>query len=160
MELRRNHPISRSTPIGSKARLALDLLLYTGGRREDAVRLGSQHVRNGRIEFRQAKNGHRNPIDIDIPLHSELKATTLRDAVFNCQIWALPHLIICSPSESDGQSESHHAHRRQFPSVEYETSVKTLDSISYGRGIRSLRRLRVCPKTSGGITKFSQHEAD
>jgi hypothetical protein len=34
-------------------------------------------------------------------------------------------LIICSPSESDGQSESHHAHRRQFPSVEYETSIKT-----------------------------------
>src|SRR5262245_40404493 len=48
-----------------------------------------------------------------------------RNAVFNCRIWALPHLIICSPSESDGQSESHHAHRRQFPSVEYETSIKT-----------------------------------
>jgi len=62
-------------PIGSKARLALDLLLYTGGRREDAVRLGSQHVRNGRIKFRQAKNEHRNPIDIDIPLHSELDAS-------------------------------------------------------------------------------------
>jgi len=62
-------------PIGSKARLALDLLLYTGGRREDAVRLGSQHVRNGRIKFRQAKNEHRSPIDIDIPLHSELEAS-------------------------------------------------------------------------------------
>jgi len=42
-------------PIGSNARLALDLLLYTGGRREDAVRLGSQHVRNGRIKFRQGR---------------------------------------------------------------------------------------------------------
>ncbi len=57
-------------PIGSMARLALDLLLYTGGRREDAVRVGPQHVRNGRVKFRQAKNEHRNPIDIDIPLHS------------------------------------------------------------------------------------------
>jgi integrase len=46
-------------PIGSKARLALDLLLYTGGRREDAVRLGPRHVRNGRVKFRQAKNEHR-----------------------------------------------------------------------------------------------------
>src|SRR5262249_28342328 len=45
-------------------------------------------------------------------------------------------LIICSPSESDGQSESHHAHRRQFPSVEDATQRKTLDSISYGSGIR------------------------
>jgi len=61
--------------LGSKPRLALDLLLYTGGRREDAVRLGPQHVRNGRVRFRQAKNEHRNPIDIDIPLHSELKAS-------------------------------------------------------------------------------------
>src|SRR5262249_52421765 len=58
-----------------------------------------------------------------------------RNAVFNCRIWALPHLIICSPSESDGQSESHLAHRRQFPSVEDETQRKTLDSISYGSGI-------------------------
>jgi integrase/recombinase XerD len=62
-------------PLGSKARLALDLLLYTGGRREDAVRLGLQHVRNGRVRFRQAKNEHRNPIDIDIPLHPELDAS-------------------------------------------------------------------------------------
>jgi len=62
-------------PIGSRARLALDLLLYTGGRREDAVRLGPQHVRDGRIRFTQAKNEHRNPIKVDIPLHPELAAT-------------------------------------------------------------------------------------
>ena len=32
-----------------------------------------------------------------------------------------------------------------------------------GAGLKELRRgmfLRVCPKTSGGITKFSEHEAD
>jgi integrase/recombinase XerD len=62
-------------PLGTKARLALDLLLYTGCRREDAVRLGHQHVRAGRIKFRQAKNEHRNPIDIDIPLHPELASS-------------------------------------------------------------------------------------
>jgi integrase/recombinase XerD len=62
-------------PLGSKPRLALDLLLYTGCRREDVVRLGPQHVRNGRIRFRQAKNEHRTAIDIDIPLHPELEAT-------------------------------------------------------------------------------------
>jgi integrase/recombinase XerD len=59
-------------PLGSQARLALDLLRYTTGRREDAPRLGRQHVRDGRIRFRQVKNEHRNPIDIDIPIHSEL----------------------------------------------------------------------------------------
>jgi integrase len=59
-------------PLGSKARLALDLLRYTTGRREDAPRLGRQHMRDGRMRFRQAKNEHRNPIDIDIPLHPAL----------------------------------------------------------------------------------------
>jgi integrase/recombinase XerD len=47
-------------------------LLYTSWRREDAVRLGAQHVRDGRIKYRQAKNEHRNPIDMDIPLLPEL----------------------------------------------------------------------------------------
>jgi integrase len=42
-------------PIGTRERLALDLLLYTGFDRGDVVRLGRQHVKNGQIEFRMAK---------------------------------------------------------------------------------------------------------
>ena len=34
-------------PIGSKPRLALALLLYTGQRRSDVVRMGRQHIRDG-----------------------------------------------------------------------------------------------------------------
>jgi len=60
-------------PIGTKARLALTILLYTACRREDAVRLGPPHVRNGRIKFIPAKNEHRaNPIPIDIMLLPDL----------------------------------------------------------------------------------------
>ncbi|MGA8411292.1 MAG: tyrosine-type recombinase/integrase [Xanthobacteraceae bacterium] len=44
-------------------------------RREEAVRLGPQHIRNGRVKYRQAKNEHRNPVDMDIPLHSVLAET-------------------------------------------------------------------------------------
>jgi integrase/recombinase XerD len=62
-------------PIGTKARLALDLIRYTTGRREDAPRFGRQHIKDGRILFRQAKNEDRNPIDIDIPLHPALAAS-------------------------------------------------------------------------------------
>ena len=62
-------------PIGSKARLAKDLLQFTTDRREDAVRLGPQHVRNGRVRFTQAKNEHRNPVHMDIPLHPKLAAS-------------------------------------------------------------------------------------
>jgi integrase/recombinase XerD len=69
-------------PIGTKARLALAIILYTAGRREDAVRLGPQHVcevtatekrpAHKRLRFRQGKNEDRAPVDIDIPLHPTL----------------------------------------------------------------------------------------
>jgi integrase/recombinase XerD len=59
-------------PVGTKARLAMALLLYTAGRREDAVRLGRQHIKSGRIRFIQAKNENRQPVEVDIPLHDEL----------------------------------------------------------------------------------------
>jgi integrase len=42
-------------PIGTRERLALDLLLYTGLSRGDVVRLGRQHVNNGVITMRMEK---------------------------------------------------------------------------------------------------------
>ena len=59
-------PDSRST--ASRTRFATG----TGCRREDVVRLGPQHIKNERLRYTQAKNEHRNPIDIDIPVHSDL----------------------------------------------------------------------------------------
>ena len=59
-------------PIGTRPRDALIILLYTGGRREDAVRLGPRHIRNDRIIFCQAKNEHRKPVEVDIPMHPDL----------------------------------------------------------------------------------------
>jgi len=53
----------------------LDILRYTIGRREDEPRLGRQHIRNGHIRFQQTRNEHRNPVDIDIPLHPALAAS-------------------------------------------------------------------------------------
>ncbi len=37
--------------VGTKARLALEMLLFVGCRKGDLVTLGKQHVRNGRIKF-------------------------------------------------------------------------------------------------------------
>jgi len=70
-------------PIGTQARLALDIIRYTSGRREDAPRLGRQHIRGGRIRLQEAKNERRNPIDIDIPLHPALAATIAATKVGN-----------------------------------------------------------------------------
>jgi integrase len=57
-------------PPGSKARLALTLLLYTGQRRSDVVRMGRQHLRAEGIDVRQVKTGHR----LTIPVHPTLAA--------------------------------------------------------------------------------------
>jgi integrase len=56
-------------PIGSRARLAFGLLLYTGQRRGDVIRMGRQHVRDGLLTVRQAKTG----AAVTIPLHPRLQ---------------------------------------------------------------------------------------
>jgi integrase len=56
-------------PIGSRARLALALGLYTAQRKGDVLRMGWQHVTNGdRIVVRQAKTG----TTLLIPMHPNL----------------------------------------------------------------------------------------
>lgn len=44
-------------PIGTRARLAMALMLYTGQRRGDVVRMGWQHVDGDRIALSQGKTG-------------------------------------------------------------------------------------------------------
>jgi len=56
---------------GSRARLALDLMLYTGQRRADVVRMGWQHLRDGVLTLRQSKIG----TEVEIPLHPVLRAS-------------------------------------------------------------------------------------
>jgi integrase len=55
-------------PIGSQERLAFALLLHTGQRRSDVVRMGRQHVRDGMLRVRQDKTG----TELVIPLNAQL----------------------------------------------------------------------------------------
>lgn len=57
-------------PVGSRERLALAILLYTGLRRGDAARLGRQHVSNGVISLRADKTD----TPLTIPILPELAA--------------------------------------------------------------------------------------
>jgi len=56
-------------PVGTKARLAMALLLYTCQRRGDAVRLGRQHARDGWLTFTQQKGDK----SMEIPILAELQ---------------------------------------------------------------------------------------
>jgi integrase len=55
-------------PIGTRARLAMALLLYTGQRRGDVVRMGPQHIGRGVLSVTQQKTG----TELAIPVHPRL----------------------------------------------------------------------------------------
>jgi integrase len=72
--------------VGTKARLALALLLYTGQRRSDVVLFGRQHVRDGALKFTQVKGRNRAPKRLVLPVLPELQeiidATPTGDLTF------------------------------------------------------------------------------
>ena len=71
-------------PIGTRQRVWLDVLLYTGLRRGDAVRLGRQHVRDGVATIKTEKSGC--TIEVTLPilpvLASDLGAGPCGDLAF------------------------------------------------------------------------------
>ena len=56
-------------PPGSKARLALEIILWTGQRRGDARLFGPKHIVDGKINFQAAKNG----ADLWMPVARDLR---------------------------------------------------------------------------------------
>ena len=61
-------------PLGTKARLALELLLAVAARRGDGIALGHQHVKDGWLVFTQEKNRRRKPVKVETPIAAPLAA--------------------------------------------------------------------------------------
>jgi integrase len=95
-------------PLGTKARLAFDLLLYTGVRRSDVVRLGPQMERwftetlpDGnmvevqKLVFTEMKGGSRivktHELPILPPLRESIDATLTGHLVYLMTAWGKPH---------------------------------------------------------------------
>ena len=57
-------------PLGTQQRLVMEFALETASRRGEVVRLGPQHVRNGRIRIERTHGSE----DVDIPMSAELQA--------------------------------------------------------------------------------------
>lgn len=66
-------------PVGTRERLALALLVYTGLRRGDAARLGRQHIKNGVIVLPTEKTGTVVTIPILPELQSVIEASPTGD---------------------------------------------------------------------------------
>lgn len=71
-------------PIGTRERLAFDILLFTGFRRGDASRLGKQHVRGGLIHMTTEKGQGRVTVVLPLlpPLAESIAATKTGDMVY------------------------------------------------------------------------------
>ena len=70
--------------LGAKERVWLAILLYTGLRRGDAVRIGKQHVRDGIATLRTEKTDTEVSIPLLPPLLEALKAGPTADLAFVC----------------------------------------------------------------------------
>jgi integrase len=69
-------------PIGTRERVWLGVLLWTGLRRGDAVLVGRQHVRNDEISIETEKTGMKVTVPIALELDAILKAGPCGDLAF------------------------------------------------------------------------------
>lgn len=73
-------------PVGTMANLAMRVLLFTGLRRSDAIQLGKQHLKNGKIHFRPAKTQDSSGVTVTFtalpPLLEAIEATKTGDLAF------------------------------------------------------------------------------
>jgi integrase len=67
---------------GTRAHLAFMLLLYTGQRRSDVVRMGRQHVRDGVLSITQQKTGTTVHVPVLKPLREAIDATPRDNLTF------------------------------------------------------------------------------
>jgi integrase len=63
----------RRHPIGSRARLAMALGLYTGQARQDVIVMGEQHLTNEVLSWIRLKTEHKTGLELAIPVHPELR---------------------------------------------------------------------------------------
>jgi hypothetical protein len=59
--------------IGSRARLALTLGLYTAQARQDVIAMGPQHIRDEVLNWVRKKTEHTTAMELAIPIHPDLR---------------------------------------------------------------------------------------
>jgi integrase len=131
-------------PIGSKARLAFALGLYTAQRRSDVIRLGPNNLRDGHIEVRQRKTG----TFVAIPILPELQA--ILDAT-PCEH---PTLIVNSIGRPYSPSDFSEWFRRQCDAADLPR-----ECVFHGLRKAALTRLANSGATTHEIASISGHKS-
>lgn len=78
----------RRHPPGTRAHLAMMILLYTGARRSDVVRLGRPHARGGTLRWNVYKGRRRHPTVVEIDI-----LPPLADALSRCHLGDVTWLV-------------------------------------------------------------------
>jgi integrase len=86
-------------PVGSKARLALALGIFTAQRRGDVIRMGRQHMRDGVLTVRQQKTG----AALTIPVHPELQRIIAATPIGNLTLLTMKSGKGYSPNDFSDQ---------------------------------------------------------
>lgn len=87
----------RRHPVGTRARLAMDLILYTGLRRSDIVQIGRQHVSEGVLSIRPEKTKRTSGVEVTIrilrPLAESISASPTGDLHFLVTAYGEPFTV-------------------------------------------------------------------
>lgn len=78
-------------PKGTKAYLALCLLLFAGGRRSDVVLFGPQHFEGGWLRYTQHKGRNKNPMTLEVPVLPVLAAAISATPVIGTTAFLVTH---------------------------------------------------------------------
>jgi integrase len=78
--------------IGTKARLAFALLLYTGQRRSDVVKMGESQVHHDVLTIEQAKTEGGEEAHLEIPLHPRLREIIDATPMVGVKTFLVTHL--------------------------------------------------------------------
>lgn len=146
-------------PLGTRQRVWIAVLLYTGLRRGDAVRLGRQHVRNGVATLKTEKTG--TPVEIPLldPLIEALEAGPTTDLAFICGSNGRPMTkesfgnAFADACRQAGVNKSAHGLRKigATRAANYGATAATLNAIFgwTGSKMASLYTEQARPRTAG-----------
>jgi integrase len=129
--------------LGTQQRLVMEFALETASRRGEVVKLGPQHVRNGRIRIERTHGSE----DVDIPISPELQAA--------CDAMPKSHLTYIV--SADGKPRSKYALGRDFAKWAAETGLPARCRL-HGLKKGGMRRIAEAGGTAHELMAISGHK--
>ena len=130
-------------PLGTQQRLVMEFALETASRRGEVVRLGPQHVRNGRIRIERTHGS----ADVDMPMSPELQAA--------CD--AMPKVHLTYIVTAHGKPRSKYGLGNDFAKWATEAGLPARCRL-HGLKKGGMRRLAEAGGTAHELMAFSGHK--